>query len=143
VLTIEPGSQSDLPPCPCCGGKTRVVRGFAYRDGEPHAVYLARWAPDRPKHGATVLVVLGDFGEGSSAADRRAIALEARDYQGGPAFMIVNAADTDFARDAKLGRMATREEVLSTPQARQAFEVVDAVGAADPRVDGWSMVVKR
>jgi hypothetical protein len=141
VLTVEPGTQSDLPKCPCCGGKTRVVRGFVYKDDVAHAVYLARWAPSRPKHGATVLVVLGDWSEGSSPADRVAIALDAREHQGGPAFMVVDADKTDFARDAGLGRMAKREEIVGTPYAQEAFDVVDAVAAVDRRVKGWSVVV--
>jgi hypothetical protein len=137
TLRVEPGSETLLPNCPCCGGSTRVVRGVVYAEDAPRAAYLVRWAPGRPEHDADIAVSIGGWGEGESAADRRLVALKHRVLEGGPAFMVVDGQGTPWTGDAVLGRPLSRKEALASPLSKEAFAVVDAVGAEDERVAKW------
>jgi hypothetical protein len=138
TLRVEPGSETLLPTCPCCGGRTRVVRGVVYADDAPRAAYLVRWAPGRPQHDAEIAVSIGGWSGGESEADRRLVALRYRMLEGGPAFMVIDGQSSPWTSDAVLGRPLSRTEAMSS-LAKEAFSVVDAVGAQDARVANWAL----
>lgn len=43
-IEIELRRVNDLAPCACCGGATRIVRGFVCKAGVARAGYLVRWS---------------------------------------------------------------------------------------------------
>ena len=115
------------------------MRGFVYADGEPRAAYLVRWAPDRPEHDAEIGVSIGGWGDGATEADRRLVALRHRVLEAGPAFMVVDGQGSPWTGDTVLGRPLSRTEALASPLGKEAFSVVDAVGAQDARVAKWTL----
>jgi hypothetical protein len=60
-----------------------------------------------------------------------------------PAFMITDAGSSPFAihKDV-LGRMMTREEALTSLEKQEAFDILDAIGEQDGRVNGWWLDVQ-
>ncbi len=136
TFVIEPGDASDLGPCDCCGGRTRVVRGFVSDDVGARAVYLVRWAPGRPEHDAVVAVSVGPWG-GASAAERACFAL-ALQVSPRPGFMLVDAGASPWAANAELlGGMLSRAEAMASPLKQEVFDILDAIGEQDARIDGW------
>jgi hypothetical protein len=137
MFTIEPGEATDLGPCQCCGGCTRVLRGFvSTREGAARAVYIVRWAPGRPQHGAVVALSIGQWG-GASPSGRACFAFEHHVGQR-PGFMVTDAGSSPFANHMDLlGRMMTREEALASPEKQEAFDILDAIGEQDARLNGW------
>jgi hypothetical protein len=135
-FTIEPGKATDLDPCECCGGRTRIVRGFVYDGRGARAAYVVRWAPGRPQHDANVALSIGPWG-GASASLRACFTLALRTVER-PSFMVTDGAATPFAEHAELlGRMMSREEALASPLKQEAFDILDAIGEHDERLHGW------
>jgi hypothetical protein len=85
-------------------------------------------------HGAHFDLIIGRWGERTTAADRVLVALEYRVLESGPAFMVIDAASRPAATNELVGRALAREEVIGRPIAAEAFAIVDAVLAQDPRV---------
>lgn len=65
-FTIELGTDTDSGACACCGGRTRVIRGFVSDRHGARAVYVARWSPGRPQHDAAVALSIGGWGGAST-----------------------------------------------------------------------------
>jgi hypothetical protein len=136
-ITIELGDSSESGPCACCGGRTRIVRGFVSVAGNARAAYFVRWAPGRPEHDATVAITIGRWG-GADASERKCFCFGHIVGEGGPGFMLVDAASTAWASHAGfLGRMLTRADGLGSPLKPEVFAVLDAIGEQDDRIDRW------
>jgi hypothetical protein len=133
VSTIEISDESRQGPCDCCGTFTRTVWGYVAEHSGTRAAYFARWAEGHPEHGATFLFSVGRWGDGTTPADRVAVALTCVINDGAPGFMVTDAASAPWT-DAFLGRLLERSEVVGTPLAQEVFTMVDAVLAQDPRV---------
>src|SRR6266511_4255665 len=70
-LTIEPTGAKDLGPCACCSNATRRVWGFAHRGDTPEAAYFVEWVAGAVlRHGANFDLILGAWGDGTTASDR-------------------------------------------------------------------------
>ncbi len=91
AITIEPLGSHDSGPCECCGNLSRTVWGAASRGRRTIAVYYVHWTLKRPDHGANVDLIVGKWGEGSSAIDRQAIALQFHVTDGVPQLMVIDA----------------------------------------------------
>lgn len=135
-LDIEPTGSSDFGPCPCCGNNSRSVWGLVRNRKGAHAAYFVHWTLTRVRdHGANFDLIIGQWGEGSSAGDRVLVALAYRVDETGPSFMVIDAADRPRAAATDLvGRALARAEVIGRPIAQQAFDIVDAILEQDPRV---------
>ncbi len=91
-LTIEPAGSKDTGVCECCGHESRRVWGFVSTPDTAVAAYYVHWTLGRVvEHGATFDVVLGEWGEGTSGADRSVVSLLYRLAEDGPGFMVVDA----------------------------------------------------
>jgi hypothetical protein len=130
---VEPDGSNEGDLCADCGSPTRVVWGYIYADGEPRAVYYARWTPGHIDRGAELLVSFGEWGEGADPKTRRAVGLECRMGAEVPAFMVVDAANLPWSGDV-LGRSLSRDEALGSDAAREAFSLVDALWEQEPRL---------
>ncbi len=114
-----------------------MLHGFVSTlEGAARAVYFVRWAPGRPQHGAVVALSIGRWG-GASAAERACFAFDLR-VDERPGFMVAEAGSSPFSiQKDVLGRMLTREEALASPQKQEAFDILDAIGEQDGRLNGW------
>jgi hypothetical protein len=111
------------------------VWGFVHSPDRPVAAYFVQWAIGRvPDHGALFDLVLGRWGEGTSATDRVLVTLDYRLTETGPAFMVVDSAGRPADDPDMVGQALTRAEVVGRPVACEAFPVADAVLAQDGRI---------
>ena len=125
----------DFGPCPCCGHNSRSVAGLVHRADSGEAAYVVQWTAGQiDKHGAHFDLVLGRWGEGTTRADRYAVSLEFRRTETGPAFMVIDADKRDIGKGDLAHRGLTRQEVIGTPLAKQAFEIIDAIWLQDERL---------
>ncbi len=134
-LTIEPTGAKDLGPCACCSNATRRVWGFAHRGDTPEAAYFVEWVAGAVlRHGANFDLILDAWSDGTTASDRAAVALEFRQTERGPEFMVIDAEGRPPASSELVGRALGRVEVLETPMAARAFAIVDAIWVQDNRI---------
>lgn len=135
AITLETTGASDFARCECCGESSRTVWGLARRDGDAEASYWLHWTPGKVvARGARLDLVLGRWGEGTTAADRFVVALEYRVTDRGGAFMVVDAGMRPAARHGLAAHALRRDEVVSTPLVARAFELVDAIWLGDARI---------
>lgn len=118
--------------CPCCGKLSRTIFGEV-RDAVGDAVaYICQWTVDGPDHDANIDLVMGAWGDGTTADDRAVVSMLYRRSES--SFMVVDAEP----RLEKISGLASaglaRDEVIGTWIAQSAFLVVDVVWADDPRI---------
>jgi hypothetical protein len=131
---IEPTGLADLGPCRCCGSMTRRVWGSISDDNGTRAVYLVEWTIGRPDHGATFDLLLGKWGDGTTAQDRRAVSLLFKRAENGPEFMVVDAKSRPAAESELVGSALMRSDVMGTPLADHVFALVDAIWLQEDRI---------
>jgi hypothetical protein len=135
TIAIEPTGSSDTGVCDCCGNSSRCVWGEAYVNGRCTAVYFVHWTLDHvPEHGASIELIIGDWGDGTTAQNRIAIALAYRLMEGIPTMMVIDAGARPVARSPLAGQALRRDDVIGTPLAPNVFSIADAVLAQDHRV---------
>jgi hypothetical protein len=99
------------------------------------AAYYVHWTVGKlGDHGAIFDLIVGRWGNRATAADRHLVSLDFRVRGNGPAFMVIDAGGRPVNDPAIVGWAMTRAEVLGTPAAKQAFEIVDAILAQDNRL---------
>jgi hypothetical protein len=134
-MQVEPTESRDCGPCECCGTQTRRVWGFVHSSAGTAAAYFVQWAVGRvADHGALFDLILGRWGDGTTARDRVLVALDYRLTDCGPAFMVIESVGRPAAESDQIGRALARTEVVGQPIAEAAFTVADAVLAQDARV---------
>jgi len=131
ALTIEPDGSNDYGPCKCCGNMSRTVWGYIHRDGEMAAVYYVHWTLGRIDHGARVELIMGRWGDDSSADDRSAVAIACRVQAGEPQFMI---RDAEAKQDELATHALRRDQIVGTPMSAEIFEMVDAIWLDEKRI---------
>jgi len=133
-LEVEPTGANDTGPCGCCGNISRCITGFVHTPEASIAAYFVHWTLSRvADHGVNFDLIIGRWGEGTSARDRILVSLAYRLLDSGPGFMIIDAANRPAASSELIGRALSRAEVVGQPVAQQAFGIVDAVLAQDER----------
>jgi hypothetical protein len=134
-LQIEPMEMADSGRCPCCGHVSRKAWGWIRRDGEPHASYFVDWTVGHVfDHGAHIDLIIGLWGDGTSAADRYAVSLEHRILANGPGVIIIDADRREIASSTLVGAALKRADVAGSPIATEAFAIYDAIMQQDDRV---------
>jgi len=136
ALTVEPTGSNDHGRCACCGCRSRTVWGNVHAGPRTAAVYYVQWTLTRVHdHGANFDLVLGPWGNGTSPADRRVVAVAYRLIEGGPQFMVIDAAGRPAAKGGKLAAKALRrDQVVGTPMAAEVFGILDAIWLGDGRI---------
>ena len=134
--TLEEGESSKGEACACCGEKTRTVWGYIKRDGIPRAVYYVSWTQRHQERGALFLLSVGDW-EAKTPNARESFALAFRLLPTGPAFMIVDASETNWARNELLGVMLDRETALASPLKTEVFAIADGILGQDKRFQSF------
>jgi len=132
-LTIEPDKSQDYS-CECCGHESRKVSGYIHQGDEPAALYFVDWTLGGVgTHGANFDLVIGEWGDDAEARDRSCVALEFRSSAPGQGFTVIDASTRPIGHST-LGRALARDEVMGTPLAHVAFDMVDAIWLQDERI---------
>ena len=135
MITIEPAESNDTGVCDCCGRSSRTVSGYAYADDRPLAAYFVHWTLGHVSdHGANIDLVVGEWGDGTTAAGRSAISLAYRLGEGGPGMMVIDADTRPVSMSPLAGQLLRREDVVGSAFAQDVFAIADAVLAQDDRV---------
>lgn len=136
ALGIKSLGSKDTGRCPCCGRVSRCVCGLVQRDGNAQGSYFVHWTIGHVlENGADFHIILRGWGNDVSASDSYAVSLQYRVPDDGPAFLVVDAGPDRLAR---LGALADhclkRNDVIGGPLAPIAFDICDAILAADGRL---------
>lgn len=135
ALRVEPTGANDYGPCECCGHNSRCAWGFIHAPEGTLASYFVHWTLGRVgDHGANFDLIVGKWGEETTARDRCLISLAYRLFDNGPEFMVIDGQERPAAKSELVGRVLWRSEVVGQPIAQQAFAAVDAILAQDSRV---------
>ena len=121
--------------CDCCGNESRCVWGMAYQGETALAAYWMHWTVGHlSEPGANLDLVIGRWGDAATSDDRVLVSLLHRQQPGGgPALMVIDAADRAAAKGELARTACARAEVVGTPLAAQVFAIVDAIYEQDGR----------
>jgi hypothetical protein len=111
-----------------------LIWGAVYHANDAIAVYYVHWTINHPDHSANFDLFIGKWGEGTSAEDRQAVALAFRNGQEGPQFMVIDAQDPLDEQEKLATKALSRNEVIGTPIAQDAFAIVDALLFQESRI---------
>ena len=113
--------------CPECAGAAAVAHGYVYANDDPHAVYFVDWCEH---HGALrrafVTIALGDWGGGSTGAERSAVCIEV-----GADGMALTEQPVRH-RPVFFGRFLPGSAVLRSGGAFAGWQIVDRILVDDP-----------
>jgi hypothetical protein len=134
-LCIEVTGSEDFGPCECCGSKSRTVWGFVQRGDVTEAAYFVHWTLGQvERHGANFDLIIGRWGDATDSKDRLAVSMELHGTCNGPMFTVIDSVNRPAAASDLVGKALARDEVIGTPLAKQAFELVDAIWLQDERI---------
>ena len=137
MLTIETDEPPHTQACACCRGTTTSLTRFVYEDGAALAIYYAAFADEHPEREIKVAVGIGDWGEASTPADRRAFALVLRMTEEQYEVTVVDAIDSPWKDVKVIGRMLDREEALADPRIKEVFHITDHMVEDDPEIKSY------
>lgn len=84
--------------------------------------------------GANLDLVLGKWGNGTTSADRYAVALVHRQQEDGtPALMVIDGHERPAANGLLASSALSRTDVIGTPLATHLFAMIDAIYEQDGR----------
>lgn len=134
AITIELTDRITGDSCPCCGGRTTCLTRFVYSDGDAHAVYYAAFSDKHRDRIVSVMLSLGEWGEGSTPKDRVAFALRIRFAKSECQVMVIDAEQSLWHDAEFLGRMLSRKQALRHPWIQEVFHITDHIVTEDPDV---------
>lgn len=134
-LTIETSGEKSFGPCDCCGEMTKRVWGFVYEADAALAAYFVEWTPGHEANSATFDLILGVWGEGTDNSERKAISLEFRKLESGPAFRVIDATIRPTASSSLISEALSRDAVIGAAIASEAYRICDAVYLEEPRLE--------
>lgn len=115
---------------------THLTR-FVYRDGDAYAVYYAKFSDNHTDGVVSVLIGLGEWGEGSTPADRVAFAAQIRAVRREFQVMIVDASQTVWSGVTFMGPLLARAEALDHPLVSDVFHLTDHIVHDDAEVHAY------
>lgn len=120
--------------CDCCGNVTMRLTRFVYRDKNAYAVYYAQYTAGHDKKQVSALIGLGEWGEGSSPAERVAFPLQIwtgdHDFKVG----LVDAEDSPWSQVTFLGKILDRAVALKHPWIGEVFHITDHMVTDDKEI---------
>lgn len=133
-LVINPEDQRTFGPCECCGNMTQRVWGYVNQGNATVAAYFVEWTPGHVQNPANFDLILGAWGPTTVPKDRKAVALDFRRFDSGPAFTVIDAANRPVAKSSLVGDALRREQVIGEPIAKTVFAICDTVLTQDHRL---------
>ena len=134
-VTIELGGAAPYQ-CPCCGRQSETVHGYLCRPDGTTSVYFAGFTHGHPERRANLVLSIGAWGDGTTPADRKAIALEATAEGGAVTFSFPPPESTPWLGKDFLGSMV-RPERLSNDERQQLVSLSKLVVSQDHRVAAY------
>jgi hypothetical protein len=131
-LEIELGDLA-THRCPCCERASETVHGFLYDRSGATSVYFAGYTHGHPERRANMALSIGGWGEGTTPADRRAIALEVVCADLEMVFTFPPAETSPWYRTELLGNMLSPEQLSEDERALYRGLARVAI-EGDPRV---------
>jgi len=113
---------------------TRRVWGYVNQDDATIAAYFVEWTPGHSQRGASFDLIIGKWGEGTAARDRKAVALVYHRSDTGRAFTVIDAENRPIAESNLVSEALGREEVIGKPIAKTVFAICDTLIAQDHRL---------
>ena len=114
---------------------SRSVWGYVHAGKDTHAAYFVHWTLNRViEHGAHFDIIIGRWGDGTTAANRKAVSLEYRITENGPFLTVIDAHGRDHADGRLAKRALRREDVIGKPLAKKVFAICDAIFLQDDRI---------
>jgi hypothetical protein len=132
-LTATPWDESSIA-CDCCGNNSKTIWGGISSTEAAKAAYYVQWTVDSPDHYPNIDLIIGPWGDGSRSEERVLVAIAYRPGPDGGSFMVIDGANRPANTPDLCGRALTRAEVIGTPLAQEAFELLDAIWLCDPRI---------
>lgn len=134
-MRVLPVDGKESGRCTCCGGAILRVWGYLL-DGETmHAAFFVEWTKGQvARHGAFFDLIVGRWGDGTTAEDRVAVSLEMRVMDEGPQFMVVDAGEREVGKSDLVSAAFGRDKVIGSPLAEVVFGMVDAIWEGDGRI---------
>lgn len=134
-VEIELGGMS-RHECPCCKLDSYTVHGFLYEKTGTTSVYFAGYTYGHQKRRANLVLSIGDWGEGTTPAHRKAIAMQAFLDDQAITFTFPHAKTSPWYGEGFLGTMSSPEQ-LSAQDRAHSQELARAIVEKDPRVAGY------
>ena len=131
MLTIECGPAKVGGVCDCCGGMTTTLTRFVHKDGDAHAVYLAKFSDNHPEHVAGLVIGLGEWGSDTVPSNRVAFAMSLQVCDEEWEVSVVDGTSSGWSNTQFLGRLLSRAEALSHPLLADAFQITDSIVVDD------------
>jgi len=122
-LRIEAGGEKTFGPCNCCGKMTKRIWGFVYEHEAALAAYFVEWTPGHPCSSANFDLIIGTWGNDADNATRKAVCLEFRRTETGPAFMVIDAPSRSVASSSLISTALSRKEVIGVETASLAYSI--------------------
>jgi hypothetical protein len=99
------------------------------------AAYFVHWTVGHiSDQGANIDLIIGNWGEGTTQEERKAVALAYRLLDSGPSMMVIDANTRPFSSSELVGQALYRDEVIGNTIAGDAFAIADAILAQDDRI---------
>jgi len=133
-LVINPEDERTFGPCTCCGNMTRRVWGYVTQDEATVAAYFVEWTPGHEENAANFDLIIGRWGEDAGPVSRKAVALDFRQLDTGPAFRVINAKDRPVGTNSLVGEALNKEQIIGEPIAQTIFGICDTVFLEDHRI---------
>jgi hypothetical protein len=121
--------------CECCGRVSKIICGDVSVADKTMAIYYVQWTVGSAEHRPNVDLILGPWDSGAAPTERVLISLAYEPGPDGGGFTIIDSEARPANSRALCGRALKREEVVGTPFAQEAFQLVDAIWSGDPRID--------
>jgi hypothetical protein len=135
MFQFEEKKVTNYGPCDCCGDMSQLASGMVRLDDEPYAAYQVHWTSHQvARHGAEFYLILGQWGDGTTAENRFAVALHFFVEPDRFGFSVVDADQTPMASHPLVGRALPRQSVIDTPLAQEVFKLVDAIWLEDENI---------
>jgi hypothetical protein len=113
---------------------TQRVWGYVNQADACIAAYFVEWTPGHLQNAANFDLILGAWGPSTTAEDRKAIALDFRQLDTGPAFRVIDAANRPVSKSSLVRDALGREQVIGKPIANTVFAICDTVLTRDQRL---------
>jgi hypothetical protein len=134
-LTVETDALTSTGLCDCCGKVSRRLTGYVHAGDATIAVYIVDWTAGHfPELNANVDLIIGKWGDGSTAADRVAVSLEMTVMDERPTYMVIDSGSRVVAQSSLVGAALNRSDVIGTPRAAEVFAVIDVISEQDGRL---------
>lgn len=130
ALIVTPDGDNVTGRCACCARVSRCLWGNVSIGDATVAIYYVHWTVGHVAEvGADLDLIIGPWGEDTSAADRCLVHLHHR-REG----VMVEDATMRDGFDSLVARALARAEVIGTPLAAEVFAVYDAIILQDARL---------